>query len=83
LTIFGLNWREIDKQLPQEGACRQSAHLQVLLIILGDGREDEVFVVPLICHHLNGNKTAAILKPDVYSDTELWTNSKNNSLTKL
>jgi hypothetical protein len=45
------------------------ANLQVLLIILGDGREDDVFVVPLVCLHLDGSKTAGMVKPDVYRVT--------------
>jgi hypothetical protein len=53
--------REIDKHLPQKVLADKAAPTG-LLIILGDGREDNI-VVPLICHHLNGNKTAAILKP--------------------
>ena len=51
----------IDKQLPQKVLADKATSIDSL-IVLGDGKEDYV-VVPLICHHLNGNKTAAILKP--------------------
>jgi hypothetical protein len=53
--------REIDKQLPQKVLADKATPIDSL-IVLGDGKEDYV-VMPLICHHLNGNKTAAILKP--------------------
>jgi len=54
--------RKIDKQLPQKVLADKVTPTTIdSLIVLGDGREDYV-VVPLICHHLNGNKTAAIVK---------------------
>ena len=53
--------RKIDKQLPQKVLADKATSIDSL-IVLGDGREDYV-VVPLICHHLNRNKTVAIVKP--------------------
>ena len=60
--------RKIDKQLPQKVLADKVTPSTIdSLIVLGDGREDYV-VVPLICHHLNGNKTAAMVKPTFTRD---------------
>jgi len=53
--------RRIDKELPQR-VLADKAMPAGSLIVLGDGREDDV-VVPLVCHHLDGNKTTVIVKP--------------------
>ena len=53
--------REIDEELPHRLLVEKSVASRSL-IILGDGREDDV-VVSLVCHHLNGSKTADIVKP--------------------
>jgi hypothetical protein len=63
--------RKIDKQLPQKMLADKATPTDSL-IVLGDGREDYV-VVPLICHHLNGNKTAAIVKPTYTRDGAIQT----------
>jgi hypothetical protein len=55
--------RKIDKQLPQKVLTEKATSIPInSLIVLGNGREDYV-VVPLICYHLNGKKTTAIVKP--------------------
>jgi hypothetical protein len=65
--------RKIDKQLPQKVLADKVTPSTIdSLIVLGDGREDYV-VVPLICHHLNGNKTAAIVKPTFTRDGAIQT----------
>ena len=65
--------RKIDKQLPQKVLADKVTPSTIdSLIVLGDGREDYV-VVPLICHHLNGNKTAAIVKPIFTRDGAIHT----------
>jgi hypothetical protein len=65
--------RKIDKQLPQKVLADKVTPSTIdSLIVLGDGREDYV-VVPLICHHLNGNKTAAIVKPTFTRDGAIHT----------
>ena len=65
--------RKIDKQLPQKVLADKVTPTTIdSLIVLGDGREDYV-VVPLICHHLNGNKTAAIIKPIFTRDGAIHT----------
>jgi hypothetical protein len=65
--------RKIDKQLPQKVLADKVTPTTIdSLIVLGDGREDYV-VVPLICHHLNGNKTAAIVKPIFTRDGAIHT----------
>ncbi len=33
------------------------------IIVLGNGNVDDL-VVPIVCHHLNGNRTVGIVKPD-------------------
>jgi len=65
--------RKIDKQLPQKVLADKVTPTTIdSLIVLGDGREDYV-VVPLICHHLNGNKTAAMVKPTFTRDGAIQT----------
>jgi hypothetical protein len=65
--------RKIDKQLPQNVLADKVTPTSIdSLIVLGDGREDYV-VVPLICHHLNGNKTAAMVKPTFTRDGAIQT----------
>jgi hypothetical protein len=65
--------RKIDKQLPQKVLADNVTPTAIdSLIVLGDGRMDYV-VVPLICHHLDGNKTAAIVKPTFTRDGAIQT----------
>jgi hypothetical protein len=65
--------RKIDKQLPQRVLADKVTPTTIdSLIVLGDGREDYV-VVSLICHYLNGNKTAAIVKPTFTRDGAIHT----------
>jgi len=56
-----LRW--VDKQLPRKVLADKAPTLGSL-IILGDGREDDV-VVSLVCHHLDGNKTVGIVKSEL------------------
>jgi hypothetical protein len=65
--------RKIDKQLPQKVLADKATPPPIdSLIVLGNGREEYV-VVPLICHHLNGNKTTAIVKPTYTRDGAIQT----------
>jgi hypothetical protein len=55
--------RKLDKRLLHKIVDTKAGKID-FLIVLSNGRED-VRVVALLCHHLNGNKTANIVKPTV------------------
>jgi len=55
--------RRVDKQLPRKVLADKAPNLGSL-IILGDGREDDV-IVSLVCLHLDGSKTVGMVKSEL------------------
>jgi hypothetical protein len=55
--------RRVDKQLPRKVLADKAPNLGSL-IILSDGREDDV-IVSLVCLHLDGSKTVGMVKSEL------------------
>jgi hypothetical protein len=55
--------RKLDKSLPTSVVADKADRIYSL-IVLGDGMEDAK-VVALTCHHLDGEKTVSIVKPEL------------------